>query len=138
MKASYNLYPVANDMAKENLVRTVDFTKSVGYWSAPAFGAGGGDKTAVGDQVWFYGGTREQLPTENCIQGIGNITEIIEPGTPLHAAMSNVWSGDWSDRRIVVFKLLSVLPKDKLTYDELCLLFSKGKRMKNGSYRVAI
>jgi hypothetical protein len=136
MKASYNLFHVSSENAKINLSRTVDFDKGVGYWTVPSKG---GDATMVGDQAWFYSGKNDQGPTENCILGIANIIDLVEPGTALHRAMCTPWMEDYSDRAIIILELLPLLAKDKLTYDELVVLFRKdinAKVMANCDYRV--
>jgi len=135
-KASFIIVPVSNDDIKENIIKTVA-NRDVGYWTAPA--GSNGDSVLVGDQIWFVGGKNEQPDTENCIRTIGNITRIIDPTEQpdIHAALSGSWSGDWSDRKILVFRLLPLMSKDKLTYDEVCTLFNY-KRLKNGSVRVKL
>ena len=136
MKASYNLFHVAGEDSKINFSRTIDFGKSTGYWTVPATG---GNATMVGDQAWFYGGKNDQDPTENCILAIANIVGLIQPGTALHRAMCTPWMKDYSDRTIIILELLPLLAKDKLTYDELVVLFRKSptaKVMANGDYRV--
>jgi hypothetical protein len=136
MKASYNLFPVSNPDTKENLSRTINFEKSTGYWTVPGTS---GNLTMIGDQAWFYAGKNDQSPNDNCIIGIGNIIDLIQPNTSLHQAMTVPWVGDYSDRAIIILELLPLLPKDKMTYDELVALFRKNpnaKVMANGSLRV--
>jgi hypothetical protein len=138
-KASYILVPISNRGTKFNLSQTVKFDEGdVGYWSSP--GGSQGDKCQVGDQIWFYAGKNDQDPEENCIQGIGTITKIVDPvlDEDVHTAMRQAWEGDWSKRKILVFKLLPLLEKDKLTYNQLLKIFSSGDRMANGSYRMKV
>lgn len=135
-KASFIIVPVSNDDLKVNMDRTV-FSRDIGYWCTPS--GTNGDSVMIGDQIWFVGGKNEQDETENSVMIIGNITNIVdrESQPEIFHAMSSVWNGDWSDRKIVVFRILPVLEKDKLTYDEVCQLFGY-KRLKNGSVRVKI
>jgi hypothetical protein len=81
----------------------------------------------------------EQDENANCVIGIGNVTRVVDSkiDPDLHEAMRSAWTGDWSDRKIVVFRVIPLLAKDSLTYSELCDLFGY-KRLKNGSVRVKL
>lgn len=116
--------------------RTV-LNRDVGYWCTPA--GANGDATVKGDQIWFLGGKNEQNPEDNCVLIIGNVTEVInrDENPDIFDAYANVWGGDWSSRKIVIFRVMPILDKDKLTYKEVCDLFGY-KGLKNGSVRVKI
>ena len=137
-KSSYILIPVSNKGTKFNLTQTVNFNQGdTGYWSAPATG---GNKCQLGDLIWFYSGKNDQDPEDNCILGIGSVTKIVDPilDEDTHTAMRQVWEGDWSNRKILIFKMLPLLKKDKLSYNQLLENFSNGKQMCNGSYRMKV
>jgi hypothetical protein len=133
-KASFILIPVSNDDLKDNMAKTVA-DRDVGYWTAPA--GSNGDKVQLGDQIWFIGGKNQQGQEDNCVQYIGNVTNIIDPETDpeIHSAMASVWEGDWSNRKIIIFRNLPVLSKDLMSYSEVCELFDY-TRLKNGATRV--
>jgi hypothetical protein len=134
-KLSYIIVPVAAEETKINIKKTIDENRGIGYWTCPQGGMG--DKTMIGDQIWFVNGKNEQAFTENAVRYIGNITQIVDPikDGDLHQSLSMSWEGDWSNRKIAIFRLLPILKKDLLTYDQVCELFNY-TRLPMGSTRV--
>ena len=132
---------VSGRQSKQNYAATIA-NRDYGFWTVPA--GSKGDSVMVGDEYWFYSGKDAANPNADLILSTWVVTEIIECGTTIHAAICESWTtndmigsddGLYSNRRIVVLGRRSF--SLAATFQDLLDMFCKtgSRQLPAGNFR---